>query len=48
MDALLNVIAVIGIGSLGLLWGFSVMGGIHILWSAFGDHAGAIADKLKR
>jgi hypothetical protein len=47
MEWLGNGILLLGVASVGLLWTFSIAGGISILWETFGDHAASVAERFK-
>ena len=48
MDNLQNAILLAGVASVGMLWLFSVIGGMHTVWETFSDHASDLVERLKR
>jgi len=45
MDILSNAIVIIGLGSVGALWAFSVGGALMTLWDTFGERFDCKSDK---
>jgi hypothetical protein len=48
MDTLQDAVIIIGMASVGLLWIFSVVGGLSTLWDTFGDHAETLIARIRR
>ena len=43
-----DILILIGMSSLGLLWGFATFGAISSLWDTFGAHVTDLIDKVRR
>ena len=43
-----DILILIGMSSLGLLWGFAALGAIGSLWDTFGTHLTNLIAKAKR
>jgi hypothetical protein len=43
-----DVLIIVGMACVGLLWVFSVVGGLHTVWETFREHAAGLIGRLKR
>jgi len=47
MDAILDIIIIAGLGSLGALWALIVVMMLHTVWDTVGEHILSIMQKLR-
>lgn len=48
MDIMHDAVIVVGLSSVALLWVFSVVGAMQVVWDTFGDHLDGVIRRTKK